>query len=32
MAKHGSHFSFGMTSSKGASEEVDERNENENKF
>ena len=32
MVKHGSHFSFGVSSSKGALEEEDERNENKNKF
>ena len=32
MAKHGSHFIFGVSSSKGASEEEGERKENKNKF
>ena len=31
MAKHGSHFSFGVSSSKGTSEEEGERNENKNR-
>ena len=32
MAKHGSHFSFGVSSSNRALEEGGERNENKNKF